>query len=198
MKIGEFARQSQVSPKMLRHDDAIGLFSPDTILNIKKNMPNMDMLYERAQALVSSVLEGTTFGIIRIDLRQFKAVNDIDGYDVGDKVIVGLYQTLENTLSQYPLQSSIARAGGDEFLVYLQGDHNLIREMSHSFKTAMKAFDYKAIGCHKPIDMYMGVVLSNTSPQTHLRKLMDDTYDAMKEAHHQIARGEEGIHIVEC
>jgi len=295
VKIGEFAKQNNISPKMLRHYDEIGLFSPgsidttngyrvylpeqsqklfwiltlknlgfsldevknmmqgpmdsahliealaekrvllaeqmrsvliksmqldfllDTIkqegfqmnrkidlsnitteraLDIKKNMPNTEVLLDNARRILNQAVDGTTFSFIRIDLRQFKAINDVDGYDVGDRVIISLYQIIEETLQQYGTShNSVARAGGDEFVVFAEGQPATLEAIAHSIKKAVQGIDYASLGCHKPIDVYVGSVIAAKQHDVHLMNYYDMAIESLRTAHRQMLEGGEGFSV---
>lgn len=53
--------------------------------------------------------------LLMIDLDSFKLVNDIYGHDMGDKILISFSEILKNRL---PLNSTIGRVGGDEFVAF--------------------------------------------------------------------------------
>ncbi|MCR5655188.1 MAG: GGDEF domain-containing protein, partial [Lachnospiraceae bacterium] len=57
--------------------------------------------------------------IISVDLNNLKVINDRDGHQEGDKYISGFAALLGKTFSEADM---VARMGGDEFLVYMQGE----------------------------------------------------------------------------
>ncbi|MFZ6691022.1 cyclic di-GMP phosphodiesterase [Undibacterium sp. SXout20W] len=65
------------------------------------------------EAIESGSTEG--FGVLFLDLDNFKKVNDHYGHIVGDKLIQAAAQTIESCLGE---GNMMARLGGDEFLIY--------------------------------------------------------------------------------
>lgn len=168
----------------------------ESINDIKKNMPNLDTMLEKARAILTDAVEGNTFGLIRLDLRQFKTVNDIDGYEVGDKVIVALYQVLESVLATRNKKASLARAGGDEFAIVLEGKPDEIEATAKAFKEGVEAIDYKALGCHKPVQIYIAGIVSSNTAYEHFRALLDQTNEVLLDARQDVVNGGSGIKLI--
>jgi diguanylate cyclase (GGDEF)-like protein len=82
-------------------------------------LPNRVLLYDRINQAVLAAKRGrTTFALLAIDLDGFKDVNDSLGHRCGDVVL----QTTSSRLVQSVRESdTVARMGGDEFLVLLPG-----------------------------------------------------------------------------
>ena len=53
------------------------------------------------------------FGIVMIDLNNLKVINDTEGHEKGDELIVNLAKSIQKTF----VDSSVYRIGGDEFVV---------------------------------------------------------------------------------
>jgi diguanylate cyclase len=71
--------------------------------------------------LAVSIRAGRHFCLVMIDLNGFKAVNDKYGHLVGDEL---LKQFASELRSQFPLATTVARWGGDEFAVILGSNLN--------------------------------------------------------------------------
>jgi diguanylate cyclase (GGDEF)-like protein len=59
---------------------------------------------------------GDILGLAYLDLDEFKPVNDRFGHDVGDAVLIEVGHRLKEELR---IQDTVARIGGDEFVVIL-------------------------------------------------------------------------------
>lgn len=73
----------------------------------------------QAQALASRTrTRGQPMAVIILDLDDFKIINDNDGHEAGDTVLVDLARRWR---AQIPRDAIIGRLGGDEFVVLLSG-----------------------------------------------------------------------------
>ena len=64
--------------------------------------------------------EGTSLGMIMVDIDHFKTVNDQHGHPIGDQVLVQVAATLNSHIRQ---QDLCCRYGGEEFLFLLPGSN---------------------------------------------------------------------------
>lgn len=73
--------------------------------------------------------EDYLFAVFVIDLDRFKMINDSDGHQVGDLLLVEVSRILESLVSQ---ADTVARVGGDEFAILLDP----IRDVNEALKLA--------------------------------------------------------------
>ena len=87
------------------------------------DLPNRVLLMDRLNQLTKSARRrNSRVAVVFIDLDRFKAVNDSLGHDAGDLLL----QTLAKRLSKaVRSEDTVARIGGDEFVVVFQGIHNI-------------------------------------------------------------------------
>ncbi|MCW9016730.1 MAG: EAL domain-containing protein, partial [Kangiellaceae bacterium] len=94
------------------------------------------------EMISQSKRHGERFGLMYVDLDNFKSVNDSLGHDVGDQLLKVVANRLKETCRDIDL---VARLGGDEFCV-------LIKEVSDDYDAA-----YVAQRClesiHKPLEL---------------------------------------------
>ncbi len=77
-------------------------------------MNRVTLGYEIDQALLAHQRDGTRFGLLLIDLDDFKTVNDTLGHQVGDDLLTTIAERLRHNVRPGDL---VARLGGDEFAV---------------------------------------------------------------------------------
>lgn len=81
-------------------------------------LPNRQLMMDRLEkALTSSERHANTGAILFLDLDNFKTLNDTRGHDVGDQL---LKQVANRLLDCVRRNDTVARIGGDEFIVLLE------------------------------------------------------------------------------
>jgi diguanylate cyclase (GGDEF)-like protein len=80
-------------------------------------LPNRFLLDDRLeQALARAARNGKRFALMYVDLDKFKPVNDSFGHHVGDGLLMAVAQRLSDCVRK---QDTVARTGGDEFVIVL-------------------------------------------------------------------------------
>ena len=81
-------------------------------------LPNRNLLQDRLdQAIARAQRAGGAFGVALMDLNHFKEVNDTLGHDVGDELLREVAARLRRAVRA---GDTVARMGGDEFVVVVQ------------------------------------------------------------------------------
>jgi diguanylate cyclase (GGDEF)-like protein len=94
-------------------------------------LPNRRLLMDRLnQALIASHRSQTYGALLMLDLDQFKTLNDTQGHDVGDQLLIAVAQRLTDNVRQ---EDTVSRPGGDEFVVILD---NLSQDATTAAKQA--------------------------------------------------------------
>ena len=96
---------------MAQHDSLTGL-------------PNRALFDDRLkQAIVQSNRNGARLALLYIDLDHFKPVNDTLGHAVGDVLLKAVAQRMHDSVRA---SDTVARIGGDEFVVLLPTVHDAV------------------------------------------------------------------------
>jgi diguanylate cyclase (GGDEF)-like protein/PAS domain S-box-containing protein len=81
-------------------------------------LPNRSLLTDRlSQAILSANREEWQLGLLFVDLDQFKVVNDTFGHVVGDELLQQVAARIRDCVRE---ADTVARFGGDEFVILLQ------------------------------------------------------------------------------
>lgn len=121
-------------------------------------LPNRLLFFDRLNmALAQAQRDFQKVAIIMLDLDEFKKVNDTYGHHMGDQLLKGVANRL---LSMFRKGDTIARWGGDEFILLLpeirqtEVAKNVAERILHSFN---KPFDLS--GLKIPITASLGVAI---------------------------------------
>lgn len=81
------------------------------------NLPNRNLLQDRArQALMQASRQERRIGVMFLDLDHFKTTNDFLGHPMGDRLLQTVAARILNCVRD---EDTVARQGGDEFIVVL-------------------------------------------------------------------------------
>jgi len=84
------------------------------------NLPNRTLFEDRYQKIHSEI-DQSLVAVLFVDLDNFKCVNDEYGHAVGDQVLQELSRRMQGTLRE---SDTVARMGGDEFVIILDSIRN--------------------------------------------------------------------------
>ena len=99
-------------------------------------LPNRRLMLDRlAQALTSSARHKRHCALMMIDLDNFKTLNDTQGHDIGDQLLVAVALRLETCVRK---GDTVARLGGDEFVIILEDLGNNEEAALHAEGVARK------------------------------------------------------------
>jgi len=87
---------------------------------------------------------GSLFSIIVIDLDGFKKVNDIYGHLEGDRILKSIASSIDNSIRPADF---LARWGGDEFIVLMDGDAENAKVLADRIRTAVTHSAQETIIC---------------------------------------------------
>ena len=103
-------------------------------------LPNRRLLQDRIEhALAASVRNGQYGAVLFLDMDKFKLLNDTFGHHFGDIMLIEVANRLKFAIRE---ADSVARIGGDEFVVLLEKLGESVSDASH--KAAMVAEKIRA------------------------------------------------------
>lgn len=109
-------------------------------------LPNRNLLDDRlAHAWANAQRSAAAFALLYIDIDQFKQVNDTLGHEAGDELLLALGTRLASCLRE---SDTLARVGGDEFVVLLEH----VREAQTPARVAEKL----VAACRRPFSLKSG------------------------------------------
>ncbi|MFA5081102.1 MAG: PAS domain S-box protein [Hydrogenophilaceae bacterium] len=109
--------QTDISARKAAEDEIKNMAFYDPLTQL----PNRRLLSDRlSQALAASQRSGRYGALMFLDLDNFKPLNDTHGHVVGDFLLIDAANRLSNCVRE---MDTVARFGGDEFVVMLQDLH---------------------------------------------------------------------------
>jgi diguanylate cyclase (GGDEF)-like protein len=107
-------------------------------------LANRTLLLERLRSVLArDARSGDSTAVLFLDLDGFKAVNDKYGHAVGDEVLVTVAKRLASVVRP---SDTVARIGGDEFVVLVEGSsgadlERLVERLRHAVSEPLPTLD---------------------------------------------------------
>lgn len=134
-------------------------------------LPNRLLMQDRiAQAIAHAGRDGSRCVVMFIDIDNFKNINDTMGHDVGDELLREIAKRLTSSVRA---QDTIARQGGDEFIVlldHMEGHQGATRVAQKILEGLRAAF--RVAGADQHVSGSIGIALypdDGQDPATLLR-----------------------------
>lgn len=149
-----------------------------------KQLMNRDVFIEKMEEILDKD-RNDLYHFITFDIDNFMHVNDFDGYDVGDAVILNVFsmivREMEESMEKISDEMLISRLGGDECSIFLKNvDHLKVIESVESVLSAIRSFDFASIGCGRQITVSCGI--TETVKPVHVAQMKDQSFKALIEA----------------
>ncbi|WJW76370.1 bifunctional diguanylate cyclase/phosphodiesterase [Thiohalobacter sp. IOR34] len=99
-------------------------------------LPNRELLQDRLQqALAHAQRHQGCLAVMLLDIDHFKAINDSLGHPAGDQLLAQIGARLNDCIRQ---EDTVARIGGDEFVILLTDLGDNIQALQHASQVAEK------------------------------------------------------------
>ena len=153
-------------------------------------LPNRRLLMDRTQKVIQRIKRDQQYGaLIYIDLNGFKRINDSLGHYVGDSLLIDVSHRLLASIREI---DTIARIGGDEFVVLLEGlkssEEEIRLEAVNLSDRILKGLDrhFELSGGLYRISASIGIALINQADDDAIEilKHADAAMYEAKKAHH--------------
>jgi diguanylate cyclase (GGDEF)-like protein len=132
-------------------------------------LPNRALFMDRLERLLTNRQpDAAGFAVLFLDIDRFKIVNDSMGHVAGDELLVEISKRFESslrgsdTVARFDGDHTLARMGGDEFTVLLNGIHDIDGALlvANRLRSAV-ATPFQLLGREVVTSVSVGVVLSN-------------------------------------
>ncbi len=153
------------------------------------NLPNRTLMTQRLErAIGRSVLNNGFVVLMFIDLDDFKKINDSLGHKVGDELLISVSQRLQDVIHE---DDTLARYGGDEFILILENQQDLADAEAVARKILVAlAMEFQLQGRSYFISGSIGLVVApqdGTQPEELLKKADTAMYHVKAEGRNNFA-----------
>ncbi len=152
-------------------------------------LPNRALLMERIEAALVAG-PSRSFGLLLLDLDDFKVINDRHGHAAGDVVLTVIGQRLTGLVRA---SDTVARLGGDEFAVLVDGATPDVRAVAERLTEAVER-PVVAGGRRFHVRTSIGAVIAADLPSESAQSLLSHADIALYEAK---ARDKGGVVLIE-
>jgi len=146
-----------------------------------KQLMNRDVFVERIEEILEKD-QNDQYHFLTIDIDHFMHVNDFDGFEVGDAVILNVFSIIISEVRAMLTgecdEVLIARLGGDECSVFLKNaDHQKVMVCVDKIFDEVRAFDFASIGCTRTVTISGGI--THGEKPVHIAQLKDKSTKAL-------------------
>ena len=145
------------------------------------NRHHLDSLLEDTRRIINRY--ENNYGLIILDLDNFKYINDTYGHHAGDIVITEFAKVLSTSIRQTDV---IGRWGGDEFLIIVPfATEDSLRSLLNDMKNRIESYEFPYI---KKLTSSLGATLirKNDTPESFISRADTALYKAKNEGKNKV------------
>jgi diguanylate cyclase (GGDEF)-like protein/PAS domain S-box-containing protein len=159
-----------ISEQMRQREEIERLAFTDALTGLP-NRAQFQLKFE--EAIADAETNGSSIGLVMVDVDHFKDINDTLGHDAGDALLKSLSEQMRRAFRG---TDTVARLGGDEFAILLrdlESERDLVRPLDALRQVLATPVDYKGQGLR--ISTSIGAALHSDpdADPTHLLKNAD-------------------------
>ena len=159
------------------------------------DLANRSLFANRLEhALARQVRDGSSIGVIVLDLDGFKTVNDSLGHSVGDELLFAVGERLAGAVRP---GDTVARLGGDEFAILLEDEPTIDELAEHAGRiVSCLAVPFELAGKSLVVTASAGVTLNRAGdgPEELIRNADMAMYLAKRDGKACVRRYEPALH----
>lgn len=121
-EVGEVIGLSSLSSDVTAQKESEALVWKQANVDLLTQLANRQMAQNQLEhEILKAKQQNTSIAVIYLDLDNFKDVNDTQGHHIGDILLVDFAERLLSCVGE---TDTVARFGGDEFIIIIGGSHS--------------------------------------------------------------------------
>jgi diguanylate cyclase (GGDEF)-like protein len=138
---------------------------------------NRRAFWEHAEEYLRKAPKNQPFGLLMIDIDDFKTVNDTYGHPIGDCVLEGLATLIQKHLTEGTV---FARYGGEEFVVFLENvNESMVGSTAETLRRLVELHPFQVQDLQLNILISIGVATGTTGSPLLLKDYIELADEAM-------------------
>ncbi|MBR2697096.1 MAG: GGDEF domain-containing protein [Clostridia bacterium] len=116
--------------------------------------------------------------LLMMDVDYFKTINDTYGHLEGDEALIHVAKVLKNTCGAFTRRPYIARYGGDEFMILVEGSRAECDKLRDDIQTNLKAM---CETLHKPYTLTLSIGVARWEPSMSAKDFIESADNQLYE-----------------
>ena len=149
------------------------------------NRLGIDTAFE--EALKNSQMSHQEFGVILVDIDNFKSINDNYGHQVGDRVLQSIANILQKNIDN---EDIVGRWGGEEFLVISpRKNMSEIKQLAENLRKSIEEYDFYKVG-YVTASFGVSVICSDDTQDSLLKRVDKALYKAKESGKNRVCQNQ--------